>query len=211
MLNFCYIYKSTGTHFEIEHSIRLVRKHYGEEAFITVIGDKCKWADKHINYNQHKHTNRAARVAEMLQILAKHYDKYILMYDDIFITRKIEFKYYAKAERITCNNSVSGYNYCKLTTVQALRYFNKPIINFDCHNPFIFESDKLLKLYELINWQHSHLPKSLYANYYELEPTYIHDLKSNEMDKVKRNIEEVGCFSTSDSMNHRLISLIKSL
>lgn len=209
MYNFCYIFKNSGSTFEIDNSIKLVRKFY-PESNITVIGDFVKGADKYIKYHQNQHANRTHRVCEMLLMLAEKYDSFVLMYDDIFITRRVEFPYYGKG-LISSNSSVSGYNACKSNTKDALLYFGKPTINFECHNPFIFESKKLKDLYKNINISINHLPKSLYANYYNIEPLTINDLKSNEMFKIKDNIAKHGVFSTCDNLTFGIQKIIKDL
>jgi hypothetical protein len=211
MFNFCYIFKNSGSTFEIDNSIKLVRKHWEKEANIVVIGDNVNDCDTFIRYHQNQHDNRSARVNDMLLTLAKKYDRFVLMYDDIFFTRKVDLSLYYVKGNLSSRNSTHGYEACKQNTKEALLYFDKPFLNYDCHNPFIFESDKLIELYKVFHGHIHHLPKSLYANYYGLEPISINDLKSDEIQKIKDNINKHGMFSTTDTLSHGVIKIIKDL
>lgn len=207
MLHFCYIFKNVGDTFEIENSIRIVKQLY-PEAEITVIGDKVKGVN-HIKYNHRQFSNRASRVSDMLLKLADNFDEFILMYDDIFFSRKVDIVNYTCGELKGKKNR--AYNLCIQNTIDFLRYFNKPILSYDAHQPFLFNSNKLKELYKLVDNKQPHLPKSLYGNYYELESVDISNLKVASYKKALLRLDEHGMFSSTDSMCERTKKLIKEL
>lgn len=207
MLDFCYIFKDLGGTFEIENSIRIVKELY-LEATITVIGDKVKGAN-HIPYNHKRKTNRASRVAQMLLKLADNFDEFVLMYDDIFFSQRVDIVNYSG--RDLKNKKNTAYNVCINNTVNFLIYFDKPIKNYDIHQPFVFNSKKLKELYELVEIDNAHLPKSLYGNYFEIESEQMTNLKVPTYSKAKEKLNEYGMFSSTDSLCERTKKLIKEL
>lgn len=207
-LHFCYIFRNTSGTFEIENSIRIVKILYPNSE-ITVIGDKVNNIN-HIPFNHKANTNRASRVALMLLELAKRFDDFILMYDDIFFSKSVDLKL-----NYTCGNLVQknnkGYNLCIVNSIEFLQYHKKNIKNFDCHQPMLFNSKKLKEMYEFIDINQSHLPKSIYGNFYNLKSKEIDNLKVQTFNQFKERLNDFGMVSSSDSMCERTKSLILTL
>lgn len=206
-LHFCYVYRQVDSTFEIENSIRIIKELY-PKSLITVIGDKIKGVN-HIPYNHKRKVNRASRIAEMLLILSKRFDDFVLMYDDIFMSEAIEINNYTNG--VLRRKSNAGYNLCVNNTIEFLNHFDKPIKNYDAHQPFIFNSEKLKELYSIVDINHPHLPKSLYGNYFNINSIEIDNLKVQTYKDAIAKLDKYKCFSSTDNMCERTKQLIKEL
>ena len=209
MNNFVWIFKKSPE-FELRHSVRLVRKFY-PDADCWVIGDKPKQVimDKHIPYKADLTKLRSTRVVEMLKLACDNVDEFILMYDDIFINKSFDLdKYYYKDELYNRSRG-HGYQKCISNVHDFLLYHNKPILNYECHQPQKFNSKQLLDVIDM----NECVLKSLYANYYELGGEKIINLKTrgNVRKKAEMYWKEYGCFSTGDEMPSVLRTYIESL
>lgn len=213
-MNFIWIFKKSPE-FELTHSVRLVRKFY-PSAKCVVIGDKPKQVifDEHIEYKADLKKLRSTRVVEMLILACEHYDDFILMYDDIFVSKSFDLdKYYYKDELYNRNRG-HGYQKCISNVHDFLLYHNKPILNYEAHQPQKFGSKKLLDVIDMIDYEKNEcVLKSLYCNFYDLGGEKIINLKTrgNVLKKAKEYWKEYGCFSTGDEMPQNLKTFIRGL
>lgn len=212
---FVYPYKRKPHDFLIGHSIRLVENHY-PDAKIVIIGD---------NYKDYEHIpckdpylNRGANVTNKLLKAANIYNKFVFMNDDFLINDKFQFdkhhKHTAKLMRRDGQASAE-WNTAVDNCIHWLRYHDYPTDSYECHQPVIIDSKKLIDLMECIDWKHeAHFIKSLYCNVYQKETITIDNTKLIRPDIGKANmlLEFVGCISIGDGfMNDKGINFIKTL
>ncbi len=94
--HFVYIYKEpTDPRFgwELLYSIRSIYKNFKEPFDITIIGDIPKWINQEIciciNENYLKLPNKQHRITSKIILASTLYEEFVIMHDDIYITRPI--------------------------------------------------------------------------------------------------------------------------
>lgn len=86
-------------------------------------------------------------------------------------------------------------------TLEFLNHYQYTTFNFECHQPMLFNSAKLIELFDEITWQHhNHFLKSLYLNVHTFMSMDAENLKIGRPDIMKANqlLDKYGCFSISD-------------
>jgi len=86
-------------------------------------------------------------------------------------------------------------------TLEFLNHYQYTTFNFECHQPMMFNSAKLIELFDEITWQqHNHFLKSLYLNVHTFMSMDAENLKIGRPDLIKANqlLDKYGCFSISD-------------
>lgn len=86
-------------------------------------------------------------------------------------------------------------------TLDFLNHYKYTTFNFECHQPMMFNSGKLIELFDEITWQrHNHFLKSLYLNVNTFLAMDGENLKIGKPDILKANelLSKYGCFSISD-------------
>lgn len=86
-------------------------------------------------------------------------------------------------------------------TLEFLNHYQYTTFNFECHQPMMFNSAKLIELFDEITWQqHNHFLKSLYLNVHTFISMDAENLKIGRPDLIKANqlLDKYGCFSISD-------------
>lgn len=197
---FVYPYKKKGDDFLIYQSIKWVKKLY-PAADIFVIGDPVNG----VNYIPHKKKfkNRGSDVTDKIVTYCRSIKgKFIYMNDDFFIGNQFN------PERVLSNGLINvnpdhapTYQEACKNTIEFLREYNHPIINYECHQPVMMDSDLVLDLFEGINYQdHNHFIKSMYFNVYPHVTTHGENLKIKSSQAVaKELLIRYGCFSASDT------------
>lgn len=213
-MNFVWVFKRSDE-FELRHSLRLVRKYY-PDANCIVIGDRPKEClfDVHIPHKQ-DHRLRSTRITKMIVDICHKYDDFILMYDDIFLSDRFDLsKSYHKGELYENVRNPTAYNRCLINVNELLKYEGKTTLNYECHQPQLFNSKKLLKVLKQIDWvENEHVLKSLYCNWYNLGGERITNLKikMGYLKNAQKFWNEYGCFSTREDMPRELYNWIKEL
>jgi hypothetical protein len=126
----------------------------------------------------------------------------IYMNDDFFIGPN--FDPYTNLRngmlRINPDHSPTYQHACR-HTLEFLNHYQYNTFNFECHQPMLFNSAKLIELFDEITWQqHNHFLKSLYLNVHTFMSIDAENLKIGRPDLIKANqlLDKYGCFSISD-------------
>ena len=126
----------------------------------------------------------------------------VYMNDDFFVGRN--FDPYTNIKngmlRIDAKHSPVYQQACQ-HTLDFLNHYKYTTFNFECHQPMMFNSAKLIELFDEITWQrHNHFLKSLYLNVNTFLAMDGENLKIGKPDILKANelLSKYGCFSISD-------------
>lgn len=164
-MKFVYPYKSKGDHFCIEHSIKLVRKHF-QDAHIVTIGDSCGFEDQNIPFKD-RFKSRGANVTAKCIEASNHFDEFIYMNDDFFINDRFDFDItHGSLEDLERKDRASAnWNDAVENTSAWLKFNGYGTRSYECHQPVKFNSKRLKELMSQIDWKnHEHFIKSLYFN-----------------------------------------------
>lgn len=167
MKTFVYPYKSKGDHFNIEHSIRMVRKHFADSSIVT-IGDKCGFEDINIPFKD-SFKSRGANVTAKCLEAANHFNEFVYMNDDFFINDRFDLNItHGSLEDLERKDRASiNWNEAVENTSAWLKDAGHTSRTYECHQPVVFNSERLKSLMNQINWsEHEHFIKSLYFNVY---------------------------------------------
>jgi hypothetical protein len=195
---FIYPYKRKENDFLINHSIRIVKSLYDCQVFTIgdcVEGVQCiPWKDSSII----KGVNVTAKIIEA----SKSFDSFIYMNDDFFINENFDFNYtyqsFEELERKEGKASIA-WNQAVDNSKHWLEYNKYPIVSYECHQPCVFESSKLLPTSQRLEWKASdHFLKSIYFNVNQ--PTKVKQmvntkLITDDISKAQSYLNEYGCFS----------------
>jgi hypothetical protein len=132
---------------------------------------------------------------------------FIFMNDDFFIVKPTSFKKYPNYARpsLQVPELKDGYRRSLNNTYLYLQGMNKTTYHFDVHLPIIYNSQKFLKLKPHLDYSmtlnEGLVVKSLYANYYGLEPTVYPDCKLQTLQTPKdfEKLSNTHCLSSSDA------------
>jgi len=196
---FAYPYKRKDSDFLITHSIKCVRKHY-PEAHVIVIGDKVEGADACIEYPD-SHDIRGVNVTAKMLHIAKSVKEFVYMNDDFFINDKFDFSYgyssYEDLERKEGKASIA-WQMATDNTKHWLEHNGYPITSYECHQPVVFNSKKLIETMALLDWKNNHFIKSIYFNVNQPKRLRrIENTKLVEPNLLLANeyLDKYGCFS----------------
>jgi hypothetical protein len=100
----------------------------------------------------------------MLTFARERGGEFIYMNDDFYITPKLRADIPIHIGEFELNpRHPSHYREAMFNTIEFLKYYNRPLWNFETHSPVLMDSDKLLEIFELIEWQrYNHFIKSIY-------------------------------------------------
>lgn len=164
-MTFVYPYKSKGDHFCIEHSIRLVRKHF-RNTFIVTVGDKCGFEDMNIPH-QDSFKSRGSNVTAKCLRVARMFPEFIYMNDDFFINDRFDFDItHGSLDDLERKDRASAnWNEAVQNSADWLKANGYTYRSYECHQPVKFNSELLIKTMDQIDWQHhEHFIKSIYFN-----------------------------------------------
>ena len=130
----------------------------------------------------------------------------VYMNDDFFIGSNFDPYTNIKNGRLQVNPKHSPvYQQACQHTLDFLNHYKYTTFNFECHQPMLFNSIKLIELFDEITWQkHNHFLKSLYLNVNTFLSMDGENLKIGKPDMLKANelLSKYGCFSISDEFKH---------
>lgn len=210
---FVYPYNNrTDQHFEILQSIALVKAVYPDAVIYTVgkqvPGILCLPLSQFNNIRGCDVTNKILHFARTIG------GDFIYMNKDFYITKD-----WQNDKAIYCGHITVRKDHPPTSTIAQnntlsfLKYHNYTAYNFETHTPALFNSQKLLDLFDNINWQNdNHFIKSLYCNYYAVEKKAGINSKvsSPSVEKALEFIKINGCFSTGDNFwNQMTLSWFK--
>jgi hypothetical protein len=209
-INFLYVW-ITSDEFELKNSVRVLRKNY-PNASVCLVGDKPKTVDVDF-YIPHKQkgTVRASRVTSSILHACQYLEQFVLMYDDLFLNKGINFNMYPFRGELTIKNDGGGYNKCLANTRTLLSYFKLPTKNYECHNPFLIDAKKAVDLFDKVNWQNEyHTFKSIYANYYKLTSELRSNAKTKDAKYFMKLYDVIGyCTLNSDVTPEMRATILK--
>ncbi len=141
-------------------------------------------------------TNKILHFARLYQ------GKFCYMNDDFFLGRNFNFDRILHSGQMMINDRhAPTYQEAMQNTIDFLKSVDKTLFNYECHQPILMESDKLIKLFDSINWhEHNHFIKSMYLNYYGCHHLPGENLKvANDIRKADEFLNKYGSFSTGDT------------
>lgn len=160
---------------------------------LFVVGDREEWFGEDI---VHIKSGRSFSPYEDVwgKLLAVIEDKqvpemFILMMDDVYITKPITLKNYCLGELPTEGAGI--HKRTKILTRDWLIANRHTTLDFEAHAPFVVEKEKLKDIYKIVKPVLSGLPyqwRSLYGNIYKLKPTDFEDKKTKTGELKKGDI-----------------------
>jgi hypothetical protein len=186
------------------------------EAHIVTVGDKVATIDN-IPCPQLNNIRGADVTNKMLTFARERGGEFIYMNDDFYITPKLRADIPIHSGQLEIvGQHPSHYKQAMFNTIEFLKYYDRPLWNFETHSPVLIDSDKLLATFELLEWQkHNHFIKSIYLNMNL--PELIrkgHNVKlhKDNIPKAEELLRTYGCFSTNETfLTPRGKSWIKNL
>jgi hypothetical protein len=186
------------------------------EAHIVTVGDKVATIDN-IPCPQLNNIRGADVTNKMLTFARERGGEFIYMNDDFYITPKLRADIPIHSGQLEIvEQHPSHYKQAMFNTIEFLKYYDRPLWNFETHSPVLIDSHKLLATFELLEWQkHNHFIKSIYLNMNL--PELIrkgHNVKlhKDNIPKAEELLRTYGCFSTNETfLTPRGKSWIKNL
>lgn len=207
-----YHHKSTSD-FEINLSIAMVLKVY-PDAEIWTVGRAVPGVNN-IPCTQHNNI-RGCDVTNRILTFAKQVsDDFIYMNKDFFITESWQPHVAINMSSMIVNPEHPPHTQIAQTnTLEFLKHNNFTAYNYETHTPVMMNSQKLIDLFDNINWQQdNHFIKSIYCNVYQVPSKQGINCKVSvpSIAKAQEFIALQGCFSTGDNFwNKSTIDWIKS-
>lgn len=207
-----YHHKSTSD-FEINLSIAMVLKIFPDAEIWTV--GKAVSGVNNIPCTQHNNI-RGCDVTNRILTFAKQVSgDFIYMNKDFFITESWQPHVAINMSSMIVNPEHPPHTQIAQTnTLEFLKHNNFTAYNFETHTPVMMNSQKLIDLFDNINWQQdNHFIKSIYCNVYQVPSKQGINCKVSvpSIAKAQEFIALQGCFSTDDNFwNKSTIDWIKS-
>lgn len=201
-MTFVYPYRRGRDDFDIQQSIRFIRMSFPKAEIVTV-GDKVATIDN-IPCNQLNNIRGADVTNKILTYACQRGGEFIYMNDDFFVTPKLraDIPIHSGTLEIIPQHP-SHYREAMFNTIEFLKYYDRPLFNFETHSPVLMNSDKLLEIFELIEWkQYNHFIKSIYLNMNL--PEFIrkgHNVKlhKDNIPKAEELLRTYGCLSINET------------
>ena len=214
-MTFVYPYIGSEFDFDIRHSIRYASLFFKDAEFYT-IGKKIQEAK---NIPCIKFNNiRGCDVTNKMLTFAKNIGgDFIYMNDDFYVNDKFDFSEPIHKGYLNVNPiHPPHYQTASKNTIEFLKYNNYNTFNFETHSPIVINSQKLIDLFDSINWtEDNHFLKSLYLNIYPPEKIRQGDnIKIKEINilKAQEFLHIYGAMSTGDGfMTNQGAEYIKNL
>lgn len=212
-MRFIYPYKKKSDDFNITHSIASVRRVF-PDADIYIVGDAIA-GEKNIPCNVIS-TDRGVDVTNKILTFARqHQGDFIYMNDDFYINEKFNPLASVYCGELAVNSShAPGYQDATRNTLEFLKHYGYSTINFECHQPAMMNSEKLITLFDSIDWKNAnHFIKSIYLNIHKPELIEGVNLKlKDNLFMANSYLNVYGSFSTSDEfLNMKGVEFIKNL
>lgn len=199
---FVYPYHSKSySDFEINQSIRWIKLTY-PDAEIWTVG---KAVDGVNNLPCTQHNNiRGCDVTNRILTFAKNIGgDFIYMNKDFYITKIWQSHVAINMGSIMVNPEHPPHTQvAQQNTLEFLKHNNFTAYNYETHTPVMMNSQKLIDLFDNINWQNdNHFIKSIYCNVYKVPSKEGLNCKIStpSIAKAQELIALQGCFSTGDA------------
>ena len=214
-MNFVYPYHSKVVDdFEINQSIELIRNLY-PNAKIWTIGREVEGVNN-IPCNQHNNIRGCDVTNRILTFAKKIGGDFIYMNKDFYLTELWQPHVAINNGPLIVNPEHAPHTQiAQSNTLEFLKHNNFTAYNFETHTPVLMNSQKLIDLFDNINWEFdNHFIKSIYCNVYQVPSKDGVNSKVSvpSIEKAQEFISINGCFSTGDHFwNKATVKWIKSL
>lgn len=196
---FVYPYKKRSECFEIMQSIRWLQ-HSFPDCKIYTVGD----AIDGINNIPCKQFNniRGCDVTHKILTFANNIGgKFVYMNDDFYLSPNFNYKLPIFNGNLKINSDHPvHYQIAVQNTIDFLKYYNKPIVNYETHSPILIDSKKLIKTFIQCNWKEdNHFIKSIYLNFnppIKSVPGCNVKINASNISTALKYLDNFGCFST---------------
>ena len=212
-MNFVYPYHSKAeSDFEITQSINFVRMAF-PDAQIWTIGKAVNGVNN-IPCTQYKNI-RGVDVTNRILTFAKEIGgDFIYMNKDFFVTKFWQPHVAIKMGPMILNHEHPSHTQiAQHNTLEFLKFNKFTAYNYETHTPVMMNSNKLIDLFDNINWQDdNHFIKSIYCNVYQVPSKDGFNCKISvpSIAKAQEYISIQGCFSTGDAFwNNTCVDWIK--
>ena len=214
-MNFVYPYKKRSEEFELIQSIRWIRMSF-PLANVYVVGDYFPDVI-HIPCKQFNNIRGCDVTNKMLTFANQIGGKFIYMNDDFFCTPNLKPEHpIFKGNLIVNESHPPHYQVAAMNTLDFLKYYNRPTLNYETHSPVLMDSNRLIKTFEQVNWQHdNHFIKSIYLNSNVPKKSiegFNCKINSANIPTALKYLDVHGCFSTGkDFLDDAGATWIKTL
>ena len=198
-MNFVYPYKKRSEEFEIIHSIRWIRMSF-PLANVYVVGDYFPDVI-HIPCKQFNNIRGCDVTNKMLTFANQIGGKFIYMNDDFFCTPNLKPEHPIYKGNLIINElHPPHYQTAAMNTLEFLKYYNRPTLNYETHSPVLMDSKRLIKTFEQVNWKDdNHFIKSIYLNSNVPKKSiegFNCKINSSNIPTALKYLDVHGCFST---------------
>lgn len=214
-MNFVYPYKKRSEEFELIQSIRWIRMSF-PLANVYVVGDYFPDVI-HIPCKQFNNIRGCDVTNKMLTFANQIGGKFIYMNDDFFCTPNLKPEHpIYKGNLIINDNHPPHYQTAAMNTLEFLKYYNRPTLNYETHSPVLMDSKRLIKTFEQVNWKDdNHFIKSIYLNSNVPKKSiegFNCKINSANIPTALQYLDVHGCFSTGkDFLDDAGATWIKTL
>lgn len=134
-------------------------------------------------------------------------ENFALMYDDIFFKKPVtlsEYKHYQQGKLMDNTYGGPAYRESIENTIKWLEERKFNTYDYELHIPFVYNRENFLSLEpifsELKKDEHAMAVRSVYANMFNLETPYKHDVKIRKaFDTIDKQVMKQECLSTTDN------------
>lgn len=182
-------YAKTGRFYELDYSIRSVKKYYRGKSRCIVVGDDPELDVEYIpveriessKWGYYRHFDQ---IKKLKAYLSEVNEDFVLMYDDIYLLNYVSKRdlqqVYAKcaindvSEYIAERKGDPSYKRCWMNTYNRIREFRDDLWDWETHLPRFYEAEKLNYIIDRYNLTKvDYLAYSLYAAEFSGEPKVI--------------------------------------
>lgn len=213
-MKFVYPYRRDADDFDITHSIASVKRVFPSAQCIT-IGDAVPGIENipcpRIS------THRGVDVTNKILTFARSNEgDFIYMNDDFYINERFNVNASLFNGQLAINSAhAPAYQDASRNSIEFLKHYGFTTYNFECHQPIKMNAEKLITLFDSIDWkEHNHFIKSIYLNVNlpELIEGVNVKLKDDNLFMANSYLNAYGCFSTSDAFKSQNgVRFIKNL
>lgn len=176
---------------ELKFSLRTLEKFVDVDRVI-VVGENPGFLNDNVDFYRlpEANGNKEFRIAAKIEWACKKdvvTGDFFFLNDDFFFTQPIDpatFPNYCKGDLPT-KTPQSNYQKSLFNTHNYLKSQAKGTLHFDVHTPIVYNAKKFMELAHVWNQSqklaNGFVVKSIYANWYNLEPTPYKDCKLNRL------------------------------
>lgn len=183
--------KSQNDYTELRFTLRSINKFLPSHEVVIVGDDLPEWITNVTQIKVSDIPGRKQLTIKKKTWAALEYAKEIIYFpDDVYLLRPYEKQYYTAG---TLKNV--GESGAKIL-IEELQKLNKPINNYDCHSPIIYERSKFEALQQFSG---EVVVKSAYGNFWEIPAVHMADVKINKQfrpDQIRNLIKGRPYFSS---------------